>query len=164
MLETRERLVLQHEFPQPFHRLGRPHSGQGRCYHWSALESQWLSVMPEDRDTLAAWLLPEVTACATSEARGNAQVLPRLAESGVLPLDPLRASILLAAANSTGGVMGKMIDAQSICVATAGTNQVGKEADIFKAVIWHSIFLASIVGLITALQAFVPPFTLMVPK
>ena len=42
-------------------------------------------------------------------------------------------------ANSTGGVMGKMIDAQSICVATAGTNQIGREADIFKAVVWHSI-------------------------
>jgi len=71
---------------------------------------------------------------------------------------------LMCAANSTGGVMGKMIDAQSICVATAGTNQVGKEADIFKAVIGHSIFLAAVVGLLTALQAFVPPFTLMVPK
>ncbi len=75
-----------------------------------------------------------------------------------------QAQTLICTANSTGGVMGKMIDAQSICVATAGTNQVGKEADIFKAVIWHSIFLASIVGLLTALQAFVPPFTLMVPK
>ncbi|MCI0703933.1 MAG: L-lactate permease [Planctomycetia bacterium] len=74
------------------------------------------------------------------------------------------AAVLICTANSTGGVMGKMIDAQSICVATAGTNQVGKEADIFKAVIWHSVFLASIVGLMTALQAFVPPFTLMVPK
>ncbi len=74
-----------------------------------------------------------------------------------------QAQTLICTANSTGGVMGKMIDAQSICVATAGTNQVGKEADIFKAVIWHSIFLASIVGLLTALQAFVPPFTLMVP-
>ena len=42
--------------------------------------------------------------------------------------------------------MGKMIDAQSICVATAGTNQIGKEADIFKAVIWHSIFLACLMG------------------
>jgi lactate permease len=60
--------------------------------------------------------------------------------------------------------MGKMIDAQSICVATAGTNQVGKEADIFKAVVWHSILLASIVGVLTILQAYVPPFTLMVPK
>ena len=71
---------------------------------------------------------------------------------------------MICTANSTGGVMGKMIDAQSICVATAGTNQVGKEADIFKAVIWHSIFLACIVGLMVCLQAFVPPFTHMVPQ
>ncbi len=72
--------------------------------------------------------------------------------------------VLICTANSTGGVMGKMIDAQSICVATAGTNQIGKEADIFKAVIWHSLFLACVVGAMTALQAFVPPFTMMVPK
>jgi lactate permease len=71
--------------------------------------------------------------------------------------------VLVCTANSTGGVMGKMIDAQSICVATAGTNQIGKEADIFKAVIWHSVFLAAVVGALTALQAFVPPFTAMVP-
>jgi lactate permease len=75
-----------------------------------------------------------------------------------------QAQVLICTANSTGGVMGKMIDAQSICVATAGTNQVGKEADIFKSVIKHSLLLACIVGLMTALQAFVPPFTLMVPK
>jgi L-lactate transport len=71
--------------------------------------------------------------------------------------------VLVCTANSTGGVMGKMIDAQSICVATAGTNQLGREADIFKAVIWHSVFLACVVGALTALQAFVPPFTRMVP-
>ncbi len=59
--------------------------------------------------------------------------------------------------------MGKMIDAQSIVVATAATNQVGREADIFKAVIWHSFLLASLVGLMTLLQAYVWPFTLMVP-
>jgi lactate permease len=75
-----------------------------------------------------------------------------------------QAQVLICTANSTGGVMGKMIDAQSICVATAGTNQVGKEADLFKAVIWHSALLATVVGLLTALQAFVYPFTLMVPK
>ncbi|HKA06367.1 MAG TPA: L-lactate permease [Gemmataceae bacterium] len=74
-----------------------------------------------------------------------------------------QAQVLICTANSTGGVMGKMIDAQSICVATAGTNQIGKEADIFKAVIWHSILLASIVGLMTAVQAYVFPFTRMVP-
>jgi lactate permease len=78
-------------------------------------------------------------------------------------LDLGQAQVLLATANSTGGVMGKMIDAQSIVVATAATNQLGREADIFKAVIWHSILLASIVGLITLLQAYVPPFTGMVP-
>jgi lactate permease len=74
-----------------------------------------------------------------------------------------QAQVLICTANSTGGVMGKMIDAQSICVATAATHQLGKEADIFKAVIWHSIILASIVGGLTLLQAYVPPFTRMVP-
>jgi lactate permease len=72
--------------------------------------------------------------------------------------------VLICTSNSTGGVMGKMIDAQSICVATAATNQLGKEADIFKAVLWHSIILASVVGLITLLQAYVHPFSLLVPN
>ena len=75
-----------------------------------------------------------------------------------------QAQTLICTANSTGGVMGKMIDAQSICVATAGTNQIGREADIFKAVVWHSILLASIVGLMTLVQAYVFPFTRMVPE
>src|SRR5205814_6804690 len=52
--------------------------------------------------------------------------------------------ILICAANSTGGVMGKMIDAQSICVATAATERIGTEADIFKYVVWHSIALAAL--------------------
>jgi lactate permease len=71
--------------------------------------------------------------------------------------------VLICTANSTGGVMGKMIDAQSICVATAATDQLGKEADIFKAVLWHSIILASIVGLITLAQAYLYPFVGLVP-
>jgi L-lactate transport len=75
-----------------------------------------------------------------------------------------QAQVLICTANSTGGVMGKMIDAQSICVATAATDQVGREADIFKAVVWHSIILAALVGLLTLVQAYVPPFTGMVPK
>lgn len=74
-----------------------------------------------------------------------------------------QSQVLICTANSTGGVMGKMIDAQSICVATAATHQLGKEADIFKAVMWHSIVLAAIVGGITLLQAYIPPFTQMVP-
>jgi lactate permease len=74
-----------------------------------------------------------------------------------------QAQVLICTSNSTGGVMGKMIDAQSIVVATAATNQVGREADIFKAVLWHSFALASLVGAMTLLQAYVWPFTLMVP-
>jgi lactate permease len=74
-----------------------------------------------------------------------------------------QSQVLICTANSTGGVMGKMIDAQSICVATAATHQMGREADIFKAVVWHSILLASVVGGMTLLQAYVAPFTHMVP-
>jgi lactate permease len=87
-------------------------------------------------------------------------------QSGAFDMSGLsrgQAEVLICTANSTGGVMGKMIDAQSICVATAGTNQIGREADIFKAVIWHSFLLACIVGLMTVVQAYVPPFTKMVP-
>src|SRR6185436_9161401 len=65
--------------------------------------------------------------------------------------------ILMGAANSTGGVMGKMIDAQSIVVSSSATNQQGNEAAIFKAVFWHSIVLASIVGLIVMFYAYVLP-------
>lgn len=74
-----------------------------------------------------------------------------------------QAQVLIATSNSTGGVMGKMIDAQSICVATAATHLIGKEADIFKAVVWHSIALAGLMGVMTLLQAYVWPFTLLVP-
>ena len=66
--------------------------------------------------------------------------------------------VLMASANSAGGVMGKMIDAQSIVVAATATQQVGNEAAIFKAVFWHSIVLASIVGAIVMLYAFVLPW------
>jgi lactate permease len=65
--------------------------------------------------------------------------------------------VLMCAANSAGGVMGKMVDAQSIVVATAATNQVGNEGLIFRFVVWHSIALASIVGLIVMAYAYLFP-------
>lgn len=65
--------------------------------------------------------------------------------------------ILMCATNSAGGVMGKMVDAQSITVATAATNQVGNEGLIFRYVFWHSISLAAIVGVIVLLYAYVFP-------
>lgn len=72
--------------------------------------------------------------------------------------------VLMASANSTGGVMGKMIDAQSIVVASTATQQYGKEGEILRYVFWHSIALASLVGVLVFLQAYVWPFTLMVVK
>jgi lactate permease len=66
--------------------------------------------------------------------------------------------VLMASANSAGGVMGKMIDAQSIVVASTSTGLAGREADIWKAVFWHSLVLASLVGLTVMLYAYVMPW------
>lgn len=68
--------------------------------------------------------------------------------------------ILMGAANSAGGVMGKMIDAQSIVVSSTATQQQGNEAAIFKAVFWHSLVLASLVGLIVMFYAYVLPWVI----
>jgi lactate permease len=65
--------------------------------------------------------------------------------------------ILMCATNSAGGVMGKMVDAQSICIATAATNQVGNEGSIFRFLFWHSVALAAIVGVIVMMYAYVFP-------
>ena len=70
--------------------------------------------------------------------------------------------VLMAAANSSGGVMGKMIDAQSIVVASTATQWFGHEGDILRYVFFHSVALAALVGILVTLQAYVPPFTLLV--
>jgi lactate permease len=61
--------------------------------------------------------------------------------------------VLAAAANSSGGVMGKMIDAQSIVVAGVATGQEGGEGSILRYVFFHSVALAALVGLLVYLQA-----------
>ena len=71
--------------------------------------------------------------------------------------------VLMAAANSSGGVMGKMIDMQSIVVASAATRWYGHEGKILRFVFLHSLVLAILVGCLVMLQAYVPPFTHMVP-
>jgi lactate permease len=71
--------------------------------------------------------------------------------------------VLMGAANSSGGVMGKMIDAQSIVVASTATNWFGHEGDILRYVFFHSVALAVLVGLLVTLQAYVYPFTSLVP-
>jgi len=71
--------------------------------------------------------------------------------------------VLMAAANSSGGVMGKMIDAQSIVVASTATKWYGHEGSILRYVFFHSLALAALVGFLVMAQAYLHPFTLMVP-
>jgi lactate permease len=70
--------------------------------------------------------------------------------------------VLMASANSSGGVMGKMIDAQSIVVASTATRWYGHEGDILRYVFFHSLALALLVGLLILAQAYVWPFTALV--
>jgi len=70
--------------------------------------------------------------------------------------------VLMAAANSSGGVMGKMIAAQSIVVASTATQWYGHEGDILRYVFFHSLALASLMGLLIMAQAYVYPFTALV--
>ena len=108
--------------------------------------------------TLLGWLGVALTGSDTASniLFGNLQKIT----SQQLGLSP----ILMAAANSSGGVMGKMIDAQSIVVASTATNWYGHEGTILRFVFKHSIALACLVGLFVMLQAYVYPFTAMVLK
>jgi lactate permease len=99
--------------------------------------------------TFLGWLGVALTGSDTSSNAlfGSLQRIT----SQQLGIDP----ILMCAANSAGGVMGKMVDAQSITIATSATEQVGNEGMIFRFVAWHSIALCSIVGVIVMLYAYV---------
>ncbi len=108
--------------------------------------------------TLLGWLGVALTGSDTASniLFGNLQKIT----SEQLGLSP----ILMGAANSSGGVMGKMIDAQSIVVASTATNWYGHEGSILRYVFLHSIALACLVGVLVTLQAYVYPFTAMVLK
>jgi lactate permease len=107
---------------------------------------------------LLGWLGVALTGSDTSSNAlfGSLQTITarRLVDGGVLPLDPTQAMLLLATANSTGGVMGKMIDAQSIVVSAAATQQPGQEGAILRFVFWHSLALAVLMGLLVLAQAY----------
>jgi lactate permease len=104
---------------------------------------------------MLGWLGVALTGSDTSSNvlfGGLQQVTAR--QVGVSPL-------LAAAANSAGGVMGKMIDAQSIVVAGVATGQEGNEGSILRYVFLHSVALAALVGVVVLLQAYVFPW--MIP-
>lgn len=108
---------------------------------------------------LLGWLGVALTGSDTSSNAlfGSLQTMTaeQLVAEGYLPLSSEQAKVLMATANSTGGVMGKMIDAQSIVVASAATRQVGGEGAILRFVFWHSIVLAMLIGLLVLFQAYV---------
>jgi lactate permease len=122
--------------------LGLAFAGTGLLYPFFGTLLGWLGVALTGSDT------------ASNVLFGNLQKIT----SEQLGLSP----ILMSAANSSGGVMGKMIDAQSIVVASTATNWFGHEGSILRFVFWHSIALACLVGLLVMLQAYVYPFSAMV--
>jgi lactate permease len=107
---------------------------------------------------LLGWLGVALTGSDTSSNAlfGSLQTITanRLVDNGVLALDAHQAQVLLATANSTGGVMGKMIDAQSIVVAAVATKQDGQEGPILRFVFWHSLILALLMGVLIMVQAY----------
>ena len=107
--------------------------------------------------TLLGWLGVALTGSDTAANVLFGSLQKTTAEQLGLP------PVLMAAANSAGGVMGKMIDAQSIVVASTATRWNGHEGDILRYVFFHSIALAILVGFLVTLQAYVAPFTSMVP-
>jgi lactate permease len=108
--------------------------------------------------TLLGWLGVAMTGSDTSSnvLFGSLQKI----SAGQLGLSP----VLMAAANSSGGVMGKMIDAQSIVVASTATRWYGHEGEILRYVFFHSLALAALMGLLVFLQAYVFPFTRLVVR
>ncbi len=108
--------------------------------------------------TMLGWLGVALTGSDTSSnvLFGSLQKI----SAGQLGLSP----VLMASANSSGGVMGKMIDAQSIVVASTATQWYGHEGNILRYVFFHSLALAALMGLVVFLQAYVFPFTRLVVK
>ena len=106
--------------------------------------------------TLLGWLGVALTGSDTSSnvLFGSLQKITA-EQTGLSP-------ILMASANSSGGVMGKMVDAQSIVVASTATNWYGHEGSILRYVFFHSLALAALMGLLVLLQAYVVPFSRMV--
>jgi lactate permease len=107
--------------------LGLAFARTGRLYPFFGTMLGWLGVALTGSDTSSNVLF------------GSLQVMT----AGQLGVS----AVLMAAANSSGGVMGKMIDAQSIVVAGAATGYVGHEGRILRRIFWHSLALACLVGL-----------------
>jgi lactate permease len=126
--------------------LGLAFTRTGRLYPFFAALLGWLGVALTGSDTSSNALFGSLQKI-TAEGLVRGQVLPAAVSA-------TGAVVLLATANSTGGVMGKMIDAQSIVVSAAATQQPGQEGPILRFVFWHSLALAVLMGLLVLVQAY----------
>ena len=122
--------------------LGLALARTGRFYPFFGTMLGWLGVALTGSDTASNFLFGSLQTIAAKKA-------------GLSPT-------LMAAANSSGGVMGKMVDAQSIVVASTVTNWYGHEGSILRYVFFHSLALAILMGILVFLQAYVTPFTKLV--
>lgn len=123
--------------------LGLAFTRTGWCYPFFAAMLGWLGVALTGSDTSANVLFGSLQKITAQQ----------------LNLNP----ILITASNSTGGVMGKMIAAQTIVVATAATHQQGEEGALLRSVFWHSLALAAVMGLIVMAQAYLVPWMVPAP-
>jgi lactate permease len=119
--------------------LGLAFARTGRLYPFFGALIGWLGVTSTGSDTSSNVLFGSLQAMTAQQI-------------GVSP-------VLMASANSAGGVMGKMIAAPSVVVATTATQTYGQEGRILRFVFLHSIALAVLVGVVVYLMAYVPPFT-----
>jgi lactate permease len=124
--------------------LGLAMAHTGACYPFFGTLLGWLGVALTGSDT------------ASNVLFGSLQKITA-EQTGI-------SAVLMCAANSSGGVMGKMVDAQSIVVASTATNWYGHEGQILRYVFWHSLALAALMGLLVLLQAYVFPFNLLVVR
>jgi lactate permease len=122
--------------------LGLALARTGRLYPFFGTMLGWLGVALTGSDTASNFLFGSLQTIAAKKA-------------GLSPT-------LMAAANSSGGVMGKMVDPQSIVVASTVTNWYGHEGSILRYVFFHSLALAILMGILVFLQAYVAPFTKLV--
>ncbi len=122
--------------------LGLAFARTGRLYPFFGALIGWLGVASTGSDTSSNVLFGSLQAMTARQI-------------GVSP-------VLMASANSAGGVMGKMIAAPSVVVATTATQTYGQEGRILRFVFLHSLALACLVGVVAYLMAYVPPFTVLV--
>jgi lactate permease len=127
--------------------LGLLFTRAGWAYPFLAAVLGWLGVALTGSDTSSNALFGSLQAITAR----------RLVLAHGFPLTEAQASILLVTANSTGGVMGKMIDAQSIVVAATVSEAPGQEGIILRRIFWHSVLLVFLMGLLVMLQAYCWP-------